>query len=107
MVENLDMDMVIKAMTKDQLFSLMRKIEHLHDVRIGVVTKEDVNDIFGMALASEGIESRELTDEEWEKFTHTWFWVKGHPEIMWEGIQEAVTFDMKWDGLLPETVIAY
>ena len=101
----MDFDMAIEHMTKDELFAIIRIIERHHDVRIGMITKNDVQDIFELALASEGIERRDMTDEEWEKFTHSWFWVKGHSEVFWEGVQESVSWDLRDEKILPETVI--
>lgn len=105
MIENLDTDMIIQSMTEEEVFALVRSLERHHDVRITMITKNDVNDVYRMALASEGIDRRDLTDEEWEKFSRSWFWQKGHLDIMWEGVQEAVAWDLREEKIIPETVI--
>ena len=101
----MDFETAVKHMTNDELFSLIRTIERHHDVRIAMIMKSDVEEIFEMALASEGIDRRDMTDQEWERFTYTWFWVKGHTDIMWEGVQEAVSWDLREAKIIPETVI--
>jgi hypothetical protein len=95
----------VSDMTMDEVFALTREIEREHHCRISMVTKEDVNDIYKMAIASEGIESHDMTDEQWEKFIYSWFWSKGYSEVMWDGVQEAVAWDMRDDGIVPDTVV--
>lgn len=95
----------VSEMTMDEVFALLREIEREHHCRISMVTKDDVNDIYNLALASEGINRQDMTDEQWEKFTYTWFWAKGYAEIMWDGVQEAVAWDMRDEGIVPETVV--
>lgn len=99
----------IKTMSDKDITGLLLAIEKEHDVRFGLVTRSDVNDVFqnarmAMTFGAEVDDKfpvRDMTDDEWTKFTEEWFWTKGHSEIFWDGdIMTAIQIDLEDCGLL-------
>jgi len=93
------------TINQKNLYEVLMSIEHLFDVRIAAITRGDVNDEFRQTLLAEDIEERDMTPEEWDKFANEWFWRKGHYEIFWDGVSDAVRWDLREAGLIPETAI--
>ena len=83
----------------DILYALERKFP----MRISVVTRTDVEDEFRSILECEGIEPRDMTEDEWQRFAGEWFWRKGHSEVMYDGVIDAVRSDLRYTEIVPET----
>lgn len=87
--------------TREELINALIALERKFDVRISVVTRGDVNDEFSQCHEFDGEGARDMTDEEWDKFRSQWFWRKGHSEIMWDSVPDAIRWDLRDAGLLP------
>jgi hypothetical protein len=53
----------------------------------------------------EGDERRAMSDEDWDKFRQEWFWRKGYSDVMWEGVTEAIRWDLREAGLTPKEAV--
>ena len=102
----------------EEMKEVISKINHINDVfRIilaleqkfefvsTLVTRGDVEEEFAQAWEFDGPGRREMSEDEWEKFTQEWFWRKGHSEVMWEGVVEAIRWDLREANLLPATAV--
>lgn len=100
-IEKLDFNSVLK---------LLNHIERIHQCRISLITRRDVEDeyrdimLFEATDPDEPVETK-MTDDQWETFRHSWFWRKGYSEIMWDGVMEAVRWDLREEGLVPYSVV--
>ena len=107
-----------EKLTTEEMTEVVSKINHIHDVfRIiraleakfefvsTLVTRGDVDGEFAEAWEFDGPGRRNMTDDEWEKFTQEWFWRKGHSDVMWEGVVDAIRWDLREANLLPETAV--
>lgn len=91
---------------EDEAIRLMIAFERRFAMRISVVTREDVEDEFQQSLLAEEREVRPMTDDEWARFADEWFWRKGHSEVMFGGVPDAIRWDLRDAGILPaETVV--
>jgi hypothetical protein len=96
----------MRATDTDDIVQVLIALESEYDIRIGVVTRGDVEDEFHQAWLFDGEENRQLTDAEWEEFSQDWFWLKGHSEVFWDGnIVEAIRYDLRDRGLLPKGAV--
>ncbi len=89
----------------DDLVDLLIGLEHAYDIRTCVVTRNDVESEYEEAWLFDGEEGRKMTDEDWEKFRSEWFWRKGHSEIMWDGVIDAIRWDLRDVDLLPKGAV--
>lgn len=80
-------------------------LERKFDMRIAVVTRSDVNEEYSQCHEFDGDGAREMTNDEWDKFTDEWFWRKGSSEIMWDGVSDAIRWDLREAGLIPKTSV--
>lgn len=93
------------TVNEQNLYEVLLSIEYLFDVRIAAITRGDVNEQFREILFANEIDGRDMTQEEWDKFSSEWFWRKGYYEIFWDGISEAVDWDLREAGLIPKSDI--
>lgn len=97
----------LASLTQKEMFDLLWRLEQIQDVRLSVVTRDDVNGIFQSACETEGLPVRDLTDSEWSEFKEDWFWRKGFSDIFWDGdVSLAVTEDLLERNLFQKTVTA-
>ena len=89
----------------DDLVDLLVGLEYAYDVRTSVVTRNDVESEFEEAWLFESEENRKMTDEEWEKFCSEWFWRKGHSEVLWDGVIDAIRWDLREANLMPNGAV--
>lgn len=90
----------------DDVFRLIRALEHKFDFVSTLVTRGDVECEYGDMWEHEGSERREMSDDDWDKFSQEWFWRKGSGDVMWDGVTDAIRWDLREAGLAPkETVI--
>ena len=85
------------------IVDLIVGLESLYDFRASLVTRNDVESEFEEAWEFDGARTRKMTDEEWQKFRSEWFWRKGHYEVMWDGVADAIRWDLRDCELLPKT----
>ena len=100
----------LEEMDFNSVLKLLNKIERIHQCRISLITRRDVEDEFRDVVLNEADGSSEqldtkMTDEQWEIFQHSWFWRKGYSEIMWDGVMEAVRWDLREEGIVPNSVV--
>ena len=100
----------IKEHAKDvhDIVDLIISLEREYDFRTCLVTRSDVQDEFEESWqfdSNEG-ERREMTEEEWQKFRSDWFWSKGHSEVMWDGVIEAIRWDLRELDLVPKDTVS-
>jgi hypothetical protein len=109
----------MKHETRDELIALVREratdiydivdlifgLESLYDFRASLITRNDVESEFQDAWEFNGRRGRKMTDEEWEKFRSEWFWRKGHSEIMWDGVTDAIRWDLRELDLVPKDIV--
>lgn len=93
-----------RATTIDDLVDVLIALEYSYDIRTCVVTRNDVESEFEDSWLFDS-EERKMTEEEWQKFRSDWFWRIGHSEVMWDGVIEAVRWDLREAGLLPPTAV--
>lgn len=94
------------AKTLDDLIDLIIGLEWHYDIRLTAVTRDDVESEYQETWEFEGDEKRpKMTEDEWEKFRSQWFWRKGHSEIMWDGVTDAIRWDLREAGLLPTQAV--
>ena len=91
-----------RATTIDDIVDVIIALEFAYDIRTCVVTRGDVEDEYAQAWEFQGDEKRTMSEEEWQKFRSDWFWRKGHSEVLWEGVSDAITWDLNDCGLLPK-----
>lgn len=91
--------------TTDDLVDLLIGLEGAFDIRVCVVTRGDVESEFEEAWSTDG-QTRTMSDNEWESFRSEWFWRKGHSEIMWDGVTDAIRWDLMDLKLLPSSSVA-
>ena len=90
----------------DEMVRVLCALERRFAVRISAVTRGDVEDEFQQSLLADELEPRQMTDDEWARFADEWFWRKGHSEVMFGGVPEAIRWDLRDAGIVPtETVI--
>lgn len=89
----------------NDVFRLVRLLERKFDFVSTIVTRGDVEAEYGDMWEYEGDGRREMTEAQWEEFSHDWFWSKGHADIMWDGIPNAIRWDLRERGLVPETAV--
>lgn len=89
----------------DDMFRLMWALERKFECVGTIITRLDVNDEYGFMWECEGGERRDLSDEDWDKFRGQWFWQKGHSEVMWDGCNEAIRWDLREAGLAPKEAV--
>lgn len=88
--------------TLDDLIDLIIGLEFHYDIRLTAVTRDDVEGEYQELWAIAGEKHPKMTEDEWEKFRSQWFWKKGHSEIMWDGVTDAICWDLWLAGLLPK-----
>lgn len=91
--------------TRDEMIDALIALERKFDVRISVVTRADVEDEFSQCHEFDGEGARAMTDAEWDKFASEWFWRKGYSEIMWDSVPDAIRWDLRDAGLIPNTSV--
>lgn len=89
----------------DEAIDTIIALERKFDIRCAVVTRGEVNEEYSQCHEFDGDGARNMSDDEWEKFAHEWFWTKGHSEIMWEGVSDAIRWDLRDAGLIPKTSV--
>jgi len=89
----------------NDVFRIVRLLERKFDFVSTIVTRGDVESEFCDAWEFEGEERREMTEAQWEEFSHDWFWSKGHTDIMWDGVTDAIRWDLRERGYLPATAV--
>lgn len=100
------MDAVVSQINHiDDVFRLMWRLENKFEFIGSVVTRGDVESEYGDMWEFDGPERREMTQEEWDKFRQEWFWRKGYSEVMWEGVTEAIRWDLREAGLAPKQAV--
>jgi hypothetical protein len=90
------------TITDDNLYEALMALEKVFDIRLAVVTREDVNDEFQQMLFAAEQPGRPLTDEEWDQFTDLWFWRKGHYDVLWDGVSDSIREDLREVGVVPQ-----
>jgi hypothetical protein len=109
----------MKHETRDELIALVKEratniydivdliigLESLYDFRASLIIRNDVESEFQYAWEFNGRQGRKMTDEEWEKFRSEWFWRKGHSEIMWDGVTDAIRWDLRELDLVPKDIV--
>lgn len=101
MITDTDKNNIVAQLTDESdVVELLLALERRFPVRFAVVTKGDVNGEFQFLLEAEGKEIRDMTDDEWDKFASEWFWRKGHSEIMWNDIPNAIHWDLRQAGIV-------
>lgn len=109
----------MKHQLRDELIALVKErdadiydvidlivgLESLYDFRAAIVTRNDVEGEFEESWEFNGARARKMTDEEWQKFCSEWFWRKGHSEVMWDGVSEAVRDDLRELNLVPTDIV--
>jgi hypothetical protein len=91
-----------RARDIDDIVDLIIGLESAYDFRACLITRNDVESEFEDSWLYESDEKRKMNDEEWEKFRSAWLWRKGHSEMMWDGIPDAIRLDLRDAGLLPD-----
>lgn len=92
----------MRATDIDDIVEVLIALEQEYDIRTTVVTRNDVEEEFHQAWLFDGEKDRRMTDAEWEEFRQDWFWKEGHSEVMWEGVTDAIRWDLRDRGLLPK-----
>jgi hypothetical protein len=109
MYDKLTTEEMINVISKinhiDDVFRLLHALEHKFTFVSTIVTRGDVEEEFSQAWEFDGTGRREMTEDEWEKFSQEWFWRKGASEVFWEDVPTAIRFDLREAGLLPETAV--
>lgn len=77
------------AVTTDDVLDILIGLEFYYDIRIAILTRGDVEDTFLRR------NERNMTHDDWEKFRSGWLWRKGHTEIMWGGIPDAIEWELR------------
>ena len=72
----------VSALSREQVFTLLNKIEQDHDMKIMCVTRLDIEDAINPNSSGGGSGSWNMTDDEWQKFRLTYLWRKGIEEQM-------------------------
>jgi len=93
-----------RAKDIDDIVDLVIGLESVYEFRACLVTRNDVEGEFEDAWEFEN-ETRKMTQSDWEKFCSDWFWRKGHSEILWDGVSDAIRWDLRDQGLLPKTAV--
>ena len=70
----------VSALSREQVFTLLNKIEQDHDMKIMCVTRLDIEDAINPNSSGGGSGSWNMTDDEWQKFRLTYLWRKGIEE---------------------------
>ena len=89
----------------DDVINTLIALERKFDIKCAVVTRDDVNEEFSQCHEFDGDGAREMTDADWDKFASEWFWRKGHSEIMWDGVSDAIRWDLREAGIIPKTSV--
>ena len=89
----------------DDAISAIIGLERKFNIRSAVITRGEVNDEFSQCHEFDGDGARDMTDQEWDKFTDEWFWRKGSSEIMWDGVSDAIRWDLREAGLIPNSSV--
>jgi hypothetical protein len=89
----------------DDIVDLIIGLEPLYDFRACLVTRNDVESEFEDSWRFDSDEHRKMTEGEWQKFCSDWFWRKGHSEVMWDGVADAIRWDLRDCELLPKTAV--
>lgn len=97
--------LVAEVTNLDEVFTLIRELEHAFDLRVSMITRRDVEEEYSTMWDYEGVETKELSPEQWEKFKDEWLWRKGYNDVMWEGVTEAIRWDLREAGLTPEEAV--
>lgn len=90
-----------RATNVDDIIGIIIKLEDLYDFRASIVTRNDVESEFETAWEFDGGEKRKMTDEEWDTFCSEWFWRKGHSEVMWDRVPDAILRDLRDLDIVP------
>lgn len=103
-------DVVSKINHIDDVFRLLYHLEHKFTFRSTLITRGDVEQEFLHAWevdpdAHPGGGRRSMTEEQWEKFATEWFWREGYSDILWDGVSEAIWWDLREAKLIPETSV--
>lgn len=94
----------------NDVFRLLAHLEHKFEFRSTLVTRSDVEDEFRQAwefdpdTPSEG-PLPSMTEEQWETFAAEWFWRKGYSDIFWDGVVEAIRWDLREAKIIPEDAV--
>lgn len=87
------------------MFRVLAQLEHRCEFVSALVLRSDVEDIYRQMWEYEGNETKEMTDEEWARFKQEWFWRKGHSEVMWEDVENAIRTDFRDMAIVPEEAV--
>lgn len=95
------------AKTVDDLIDIIICLEFHYDIRLTAVTRDDVESEYQDVWEWESDDGKrpKMTEDEWQKFRSQWFWRKGHSEIMWDGVTDAICWDLREAGLLPPQAV--
>ena len=94
-----------RAKDVDDIIDLIIGLERLYDFRASLVTRGDVESEFEDSYLFDGQERRIMSNDEWKEFTRSWFWRKGHSEIMWDGVAEAIRWELRDLEMLPKHTV--
>ena len=83
----------------------LRLLEEKFDVRIALLTRDDVNNEFSQSHEFDGDGAKDMTDAQWEKFTRGWLWSEGYLEVMLTDAWQAIRMDLLNAGLIPKTAV--
>lgn len=89
----------------EDVFRIIRTLERKFDFVSALVTRSDVEDEFGEAWEYEGDARREMTYDQWYRFSNDWFWTTGHLDIMWDGVPNAIRWELRELGFLPKEAV--
>ena len=95
----------IAAHGLDESLRIIALLEEKLEFVCSVVTRSDVQDIYKQMWTFEGTEPKDMTEEEWARFKQEWFWRKGHSEVMWEDVEQAIRMDLRDMALAPEEAV--
>lgn len=87
------------------LFRVIAQLEERLEFVSAFVLRSDVQDIYKQMWTFEGTEPKDMTEEEWARFKQEWFWRKGHSEVMWEDVEQAIRMDLRDMALAPEEAV--
>ena len=98
-------DVISRINHIDDVFRLIRALERKFEFVSTLVTRGDVDEEFSQIWEFEGDGRRQMSDDDWDKFTQEWFWRKGHSDVMWDGVIDAIRWDLREANLCPKEMV--